>query len=411
MRRPGSFSAFAEIELRDYLERRLVALRQEVAAESENYILNVDEAQYIEHLVSSFTLESIRLHVDQVEATTREVRVPAEHFSPLFHVQPGKSYPRTAIVYHLPFEGDAELLRCAPSSRLLWTVPVWITGGELCFESVDMSNNPEDLNREAERTLENLQRQSENVGREVVSYNSSLEAQARQTFAKRKEEIRSKQGFLSAIKVPLRKRDDLPETFAVLAPKPPRKIAMRPTASEKAFQPEPTVDESTYREILQVIYDVGKAFERLPATYSAKSEEELRDHVLLYLAPRFSGAATGETFNRGGKTDILLRYENTNVFVAEFKFWRGSRSVTRAASQLFSYLTWRDSKAALVIFVPIKAFSTAVDGARAALRSLENFVRENTSVAESWFDFVFHLPGDRSRSIRVALLLIHTPTE
>lgn len=411
MKRSNSFSVFAELELRDHLESRVRALRQKIAAESENYILNVDEQQYIEHLVSESTLENIELHVDNVEATTREVQVPAQHFSPLFNVQPGKSYPRTAIVYHVPFEGDAGLFHCAPSSRLLWTVPVWVTGQELCFELVDMSNNPEDLNRQSEGTLRDLQRQADSVTREVASYNSSLEAQARKELVRRKEEIRSKQGFLSAIKVPLRKREDLPETFAVPVPKPPRKIALRPAASEKPFRPEPTVDEGTYREILQVIYDVGKAFERLPATYSAKSEEELRDHVLLYLVPRFTGSATGETFNRGGKTDILLRYENTNVFVAEFKFWKGPQSVSRAASQLFTYLTWRDSKAALVVFVPIRAFSTALEGARAALRGLDNFVREDAPVAESWFDFVFHFPGDTSRSIRVALLLVHTPTE
>jgi hypothetical protein len=63
----------------------------------------------------------------------------------------------------------------------------------------------------------------------------------------------------------------------------------------------------------------------MPSTYKNKGEEELRDHILLLLEPNFEGSATGETFNKSGKTDILLRYDGKNVFIGECKFWKGVR--------------------------------------------------------------------------------------
>lgn len=41
-----------------------------------------------------------------------------------------------------------------------------------------------------------------------------------------------------------------------------------------------------------------------------------------------------ETFNSSGKTDILIRVENRNIFIAECKFWRGPKSFGEAIEQL-----------------------------------------------------------------------------
>lgn len=87
----------------------------------------------------------------------------------------------------------------------------------------------------------------------------------------------------------------------------------------------PTLLSQAYNQILQLMHDVGKEFERLPSLYSGEEEEHLRDHFLRMLEPNFEGSATGETFNKTGKTDILLRHEGLNVFIAECKFWKGKK--------------------------------------------------------------------------------------
>ena len=90
--------------------------------------------------------------------------------------------------------------------------------------------------------------------------------------------------------------------------------------------------------------------ERSPGSFASLDEEAIRTHFLLQLNGHYEGLATGETFNSSGKTDILIRTDNRNVFIAECKFWRGPKSFTDAIGQLLGYLSWRDSKCALLIF-------------------------------------------------------------
>lgn len=99
--------------------------------------------------------------------------------------------------------------------------------------------------------------------------------------------------------------------------------------------------------------------ERSPAAFTFLDEEAIRTHFLLQLNGHYEGSATGETFNASGKTDILIRVDNRNIFIAECKFWRGPKLFNEAVDQLLSYLSWRDTKCALLIFNKNKD-STAV---------------------------------------------------
>jgi len=93
--------------------------------------------------------------------------------------------------------------------------------------------------------------------------------------------------------------------------------------------------------------------ERHASIHKGKDEEALRDFLIMVLFPHFQ-SVTGETFNKSGKTDILIRHEGHIVFVAECKFWSGIKELHKAIDQLLKYLTWRDSKTALICFVENK---------------------------------------------------------
>ena len=144
-------------------------------------------------------------------------------------------------------------------------------------------------------------------------------------------------------------------TFSV--PSVKKKVVPKPVVPPIAGPPEPTLDQETYEDVLRVINDTGKVMERLPSTYANKDEEALRDHLIMVLEPNFEGSTTGETFNRAGKTDILIRHENSNVFVAECKFWAGRQKHLATIDQLLTYLTWRDSKTAVICFVDRQNFT------------------------------------------------------
>lgn len=130
---------------------------------------------------------------------------------------------------------------------------------------------------------------------------------------------------------------------------------------------------------------------------------------VLVLEPRFESSTTGETFNKSGKTDILIRYEKSNVFVGECKFWRGQKQHQETIDQLLSYLTWRDSKSAIIYFVNTKEMVAPLRAIEETTSQHPCFVRSTGKRDDSWFDYTFHLPGDMSRQLYLSILCFHFP--
>ena len=129
------------------------------------------------------------------------------------------------------------------------------------------------------------------------------------------------------------------------------------------------------------------------------------------LEPNFEGSATGETFNKSGKTDILLRHEGKNAFIAELKFWRGKKAYLDTISQLLSYLTWRDSKAAVVVFVRNKDFSSVLETVKEATLEHGNYLGFVSEQEEGWFHYRFCINEDRNREVKVSVMLFHLPEQ
>lgn len=110
-----------------------------------------------------------------------------------------------------------------------------------------------------------------------------------------------------------------------------------PQPGQTTYTPEPALLEAEYQHILKVITDMTLVMERSRKTFAKLDEEELRDFYLVALNGHYEGTATGETFNAEGKTDILIRHDNRNVFIAECKFWSGSKGCHEALDQLLGY--------------------------------------------------------------------------
>ena len=72
--------------------------------------------------------------------------------------------------------------------------------------------------------------------------------------------------------------------------------------------------------------------------------------MLAHLNGHFEGAAAGERFRKKGKTDICIEHDNRAAFVAECKLWKGQKALLAAIDQLLSYLTWRDTRTALIVW-------------------------------------------------------------
>lgn len=123
-----------------------------------------------------------------------------------------------------------------------------------------------------------------------------------------------------------------------------------------------------------------------------------------------SHSATGETFNKKGKTDILIQNgSGENVFIGECKIWNGEKLFLAAIDQLLErYVSWRDEYTALIIFnKDNKDFSNLISVAKEAISKHPNFhsyIKDNKDTSIS---YIFKNKEDPSKTVRLELMLFN----
>lgn len=161
--------------------------------------------------------------------------------------------------------------------------------------------------------------------------------------------------------------------------------------------------DEVYEDILRTIEAMSRSMERTP-TLGLLKEDDIRNVILFVLNANYEGRVAGEIFNGAGKTDILLNVENRNAFVGECKFWHGPEKFIPAIDQLLSYLVWRDSKAALILFITQVNPIAVIEKAQEVIRThecFENIIHED---AEGMSRYVVHSKKYPDRTIDLALI-------
>lgn len=228
-----------------------------------------------------------------------------------------------------------------------------------------------------------------------------VEALARTAIETRRTKVLQDRDLESFLDVPVQVR---PEAAKSVATGPVRRRTKPAPKVTTPFTPEPAIDEETFGEIVDVIRSTTRAMERLPETASGMGEESLRDHLLIVLNNQF-GPATGETFSGRGKTDIYLPVDGTDgcVFIAECKIWKGPAGIAKALDQLLGYLTWRDTRAALIVFQRSGAPTDVWGKIVAAVQAHPSYKRDR---GDEGTVFTLAAPSDESREIHLAVIQV-----
>ncbi|MCB7160041.1 MULTISPECIES: hypothetical protein [Bacillus subtilis group] len=400
---------FNSISFFDYSRNLLKDVEHEISIEEENYILNVGQEQYIEHLFDKFRLEPLKILEEDISQEVIEESVSNQDtLSPLSLPGVFGATKQEVVLFYIPVYGDIELLKIQPSTYTFSPPRAAIKQNELIYKVILFNRSGEYALQQLNIFKTDVNQMMNNLNKDIIEYNEKVANKIRNVFLARKNKILERHNLAASLNIPFKKRESVPQTFAISTPKIKRKITIKPQVGLQPFEPDPTLDESTYYDILKIINDMGKAFERNPSVYSNKGEEDLRDHFLMQLEPNYEGSATGETFNKKGKTDILLRHDGNNAFVGECKFWKGEKSFLSTIDQLLGYLTWRDSKTAVIMFVKNKDFTQTLNVAKSAIKNHKNYVRFNGEKDETWLNYTFNLPGDPNKEIQLALMMYHT---
>ena len=241
------------------------------------------------------------------------------------------------------------------------------------------------------------------VEKNVTPFNAALRNVIIAGLAHRIETAKKTRKTTEGLKFPLRRRDNAPETFKL--PEKPKPLAPKPVKADKSF----ILDEDDYQNILKICASMSLVMERSPSVFVTAGEEHIRVHYLVQLNGQYQGEATGETFNHIGDTDILIRHENQNIFVAECKFWGGYEAMKKTADQLLGYTTWRDTRTALIIFNRNLDFTNVISEAQRAMKGHQHYRSGPTKESETRFRYILSHPEDKQRDIIVTLMLFNMP--
>jgi len=399
-----SCNSFAEVDWSNYQQNLHQVVRQDVHNLSKEYVLGVDEDNYKSYLIEKYSMEPLEVFPDSLHITPRTER---ESFQGDF----GRTGYREVYFFQVRynFHGSAELFQIKSNPWMVTSYPIDVDSDTVSFELKMVRKDADEFERIKEEAFRQSFANMANINKNVTEWNQALPRLVNAIFDARKEHFAAENDFFAAINVAPDPRTS--EIFT--APTIRRRVIPRPEVSpQKQFSSVPTMSDEMYEDVLNVLSQAGRAMERKPSLYRGKAEEDLRDQFLLFLETRYAATTgTGETFNKTGKTDILLKYEDgTNLFVAECKWWSGAVDLHAAINQLFDrYLTWRDSKTALLLFVGNKNFSAVLATVRSEAMKHPYFVRALPDRAETSLAFEFHLPTDEKRFVRFASLLFAFP--
>jgi len=401
---------FVTHRLDQMLQATMQGMRQEVENLDENRLLNTAPEDLKNYLVKKFDVTPITLRRDQWYADHQEVKVDVRHDQMRWI----KDRSRPALVagermeVRIPFEGESELFYARANAFTMNPPRAFIEKNELVLQydmPADQAGNVRPL---VDKTLTEIEQHLEWQRGMIDAHNRSLPTAAAEAIERRRSRLLAQSQRAESLGIPIRRRNDAPKTYAI--PDVRRKaLPALPPATTGKFKPEPVWTMEMYEHALKIVQDMALVMERSPDAFKSMDEETLRQHFLVQLNGQFEGKATGETFNMAGKTDILLREGDRNVFIAECKFWKGPKAFGEAIDQLLGYATWRDGKTAILVFNRGTETSTVLSGIDHTAKAHANFKRAMQWPHEGGLRYVFHSKGDTNRELILTVLVFHVP--
>lgn len=402
---------FSSDDLSGIIHSHLRAVHGEVEQIEQNRLLNTAPADLISYLVDKYMIEAPVLRRADWSATEEEIQIDVRNDPNRFIRDRSRPamIPGQRIVVEVPVDGDENLL-FAQASHFTSAPPRAEVRGQhirLIF-NIAHDAHDRDIKKEAERILDEIDQHLSWQKVDLANLRQSLTTEAERAVSARRERILKNQNRVVSLGIPIKNSPDSPKTYAV--PEVRRRVVpVLPPATNAAYEPEPVLDLEHYEHILKVVQNMAHVMERSPSAFSSMKEEDLRQHFLVQLNGQFEGGATGETFNVKGKTDILLRAKDRNVFIAECKFWNGPKHYRETIDQVLGYTAWRDTKTAILIFNRGTGLSTVLAGIDSETTTHKNFKRKLDWQHESGFRYVFHHATDPNREFLLTVLVFDVP--
>ena len=401
---------FSRYDWSSFKDSRIKDVEGEIASWDKNRLLNTSVENLCKDLVEKYRIDVPVLDKDGIVVDQRETKVDVSRDPNRFIPDPSQPFyiPGTEIEITVPFTGDFVAFIIRPTVYSLSPPCGNVRDSTLIFFITGVDLEIDKVRSEINQKVNHIDSYLTNLRTSAETLDSELGSTARQRIKQRCEKLLAAQNLVSSLGFKLKQRNDSPKTYQ--APEVRRKITpVPPLASSTPSELAPTLDEADYKHILEVIENMAQVMERSPSAFSTMDEESLRWLFLVPLNGHYEGQATGETFNYEGKTDILIRSEGKNIFIAECKYWGGPKKLTEAINQLLSYSSWRDTKVAVIVFNRNKEFTRVLKAIKSTTKAHPNFKRELDDRSETSFRFIFSHRDDTNRELTLTIMAFDIP--
>jgi hypothetical protein len=383
---------------------------QDIASKNGDQLLNTSTDDLAKYYSEEFAIEVPTLDMNSVTVGQREAQIDVSHdrFG-YFSESAGPHYiTGTAVDVEVAFSGDAEVFKVQPTTYKMDSPRAQISNGVLQFSIQGTDLSAQKVQEAITSRLESIEQYLGWLRQTATPFNASLFDQAWSQIEKRKQKLLGDRSLVAGLGFKIRERPEAAKTYA--APNVRRKISPRPpSASTAPYKPEPVLQDAEYNHVLTVLENMVKVMEQSPGAFSKMDEESLRTHFLVQLNGHYEGGATGETFNFEGKTDILIKVDGKNIFVGECKFWRGEKSYLETIDQLLGYLSWRDTKASVLIFNRNKDFSSVLGNIQESTLKHQHCKKLIAQRSETSWSYLFSQPEDANREMIVTVQAYNVP--
>jgi hypothetical protein len=385
----------------------------EIDSQPDEYFDSIPTEEFSKYLESKYSLvEFPTLVWEEIEIEIGETEIYGRDLPRTFDISnPNEKFKRKVVVYHIPMNGNIGLLRFSPTNRYSisgMNGKLTIRNNTLDVSFIDIYNQPEKIDSDFERTKNAIAGKLNAVKGEYDNFHKELPKFIDGEIKKRIQKINHTNDYKSKFKYPIKKKN-IPAAFESPRIVKKKKITPKPVGASNTVTNQRFITDEDYMHILGLLQDCGNNWEHFPELYKGKGEEALRDQLIFVLAPNIEGVVAGEAYNKKGKTDISIKHESTNLFIGECKIWKGPKGFLETIDQILGYLTWRDSKAAIMMFVPNQEISAVRKATEESAKSHPNFVRILDVINEGWTNYRFHIENDPGTYITLAVQLYHLP--
>ena len=394
------FSKYDWFSVQEHQKKQLA---NEVASMEGNRLLNTSVDDLCDYFEEKYRVNVPSLRESDIVADQKEIKIDVSRDR-----SRSSNIPGTAIEITVPFDGDAEAFNIQPTTFSSCPPTADVSGSRLIIRIQGTNLKADQVRAEIDRTVAEINSSLDTLRNNAAGLNDQLRNLALNAIDRRRNKLLSDQNLVSALGFPLKERKDAPKTY--VSPVVRRKI--RPTlppASTAPFEPEPTLSDDDYEHILGVIQSMAHVMERSPSAFSSMGEESLRSHFLVQLNGHYEGQATGETFNYEGKTDILIRAQDKNIFIGECKYWGGPKILADTLDQILGYSCWRDTKVAVIMFNRRKNFSKVLEAIPETVKKHPSYKRSVGKLSETNFRYIFSNRDDPNREMVLSILAFDVP--